>query len=314
MAFDIHSTSTTIRERARAYGFACGISQAGFLEEEAPRLETWLKKGYHGKMSYMENHFDKRLDPRLLLEGCKSIISLSYNYFPEDDSLSKGKFKIARYAYGQDYHEVIKEILRDLVTELQEKIGDFSHRIFVDSAPVLERAWAKRAGLGWVGKNANIITKGVGSYFFLAEIFTDLTLEPDGPTTDHCGRCTRCLDACPTQAIVSPGVVDGSKCISYATIELKDQIPSDFSGKIQDWMFGCDICQEVCPWNRHSRPHFEEKFRPRPALLDFKDWEELSQETFSEIFRKSAVKRTKFSGLMRNIQFISKDRDTDTGQ
>nr|WP_153936152.1 tRNA epoxyqueuosine(34) reductase QueG [Riemerella anatipestifer] len=299
-----------IKNKAKAFGFqSCGISQAAFLEEEAPRLEAWLKKGYHGKMSYMENHFDKRLDPRLLVEGSRSVISLSYNYFPQEELPTIDNFKISKYAYGRDYHEVIKDILRDMVAELQEEIGAFGFRVFVDSAPVLERAWAKKSGIGWVGKNANLISKKSGSFFFLAEIICDLELEPDAPTTDHCGRCTRCIDACPTNAIVNEKIIDGSRCISYATIELKEEIPVAFRSNMQDWMFGCDICQEVCPWNRFSKPHNQPLFNPNPALKNFtkKEWRELTQELFSEIFRKSPVKRTKFAGLQRNISFLDQE-------
>nr|WP_153927851.1 tRNA epoxyqueuosine(34) reductase QueG [Riemerella anatipestifer] len=299
-----------IKNKAKAFGFqSCGISQAAFLEEEAPRLEAWLKKGYHGKMSYMENHFDKRLDPRLLVEGSRSVISLSYNYFPQEELPTIDNFKISKYAYGRDYHEVIKDILRDMVAELQEEIGAFGFRVFVDSAPVLERAWAKKSGIGWVGKNANLISKKSGSFFFLAEIICDLELEPDAPTTDHCGRCTRCIDACPTNAIINEKIIDGSRCISYATIELKEEIPVAFRDNMQDWMFGCDICQEVCPWNRFSKPHNQPLFNPNPALKNFtkREWRELTQELFSEIFRKSPVKRTKFAGLQRNISFLDQE-------
>nr|WP_154212568.1 tRNA epoxyqueuosine(34) reductase QueG [Riemerella anatipestifer] len=299
-----------IKNKAKAFGFqSCGISQAAFLEEESPRLEVWLKKGYHGKMSYMENHFDKRLDPRLLVEGSRSVISLSYNYFPQEELPTIDNFKISKYAYGRDYHEVIKDILRDMVAELQEEIGAFGFRVFVDSAPVLERAWAKKSGIGWVGKNANLISKKSGSFFFLAEIICDLELEPDAPTTDHCGRCTRCIDACPTNAIVNEKIIDGSRCISYATIELKEEIPAAFRSNMQDWMFGCDICQEVCPWNRFSKPHNQPLFNPNPALKNFtkREWRELTQDLFSEIFRKSPVKRTKFAGLQRNISFLDQE-------
>ena len=299
--------SQLIKSKALAFGFqSCGISKAGFLEEEAPRLEEWLKNDFHGKMNYMENHFDKRLDPRLLVEGSKSVISLSYNYFPEE-SQNADNFKIAKYAYGEDYHEVIKEKLRDLVIELQEEIGEFGFRVFVDSAPVLEKAWAKKSGIGWVGKNSNLITKKHGSFYFLAEIICDLDLVEDSPVADYCGSCTRCIDACPTQAIISEKIIDGSRCISYATIELKDQIPDFFRDKMEDWMFGCDICQDVCPWNRFAAPTLEEKFNPKQAINDFskQDWKEITQEIFSSVFKKSAVKRTKFSGLKRNLDFLS---------
>ena len=300
--------SQLIKQKAEKFGFqSCGISKAEFLEEEAPRLETWLNKGYHGEMKYMENHFDKRLNPILLVDGAKSVISLSYNYFPKVKIDEINNFKISKYAYGEDYHEVIKDILKKMVAELQEEIGEFGFRVFVDSAPVLEKAWARKSGLGWVGKNANLITKKHGSFYFLAEIICDLELDYDLAVTDHCGSCRACIDACPTQAIVSDRIVDGSKCISYATIELKNEIPDYFNGKMDDWMFGCDVCQDVCPWNRFSAPTLQEKFAPNFQKLNFRknEWKELTQELFSEIFKKSAVKRTKFSGLMRNINLLN---------
>ena len=300
--------SQLIKQKAEKFGFqSCGISKAEFLEEEAPRLEAWLNKGYHGEMNYMENHFDKRLNPTLLVDGAKSVISLSYNYFPKVKIDEINNFKISKYAYGEDYHEVIKDILKNMVAELQEEIGEFGFRVFVDSAPVLEKAWARKSGLGWVGKNANLITKKHGSFYFLAEIICDLELEYDLAVTDHCGSCRACIDACPTQAIVSDRIVDGSKCISYATIELKNEIPDYFNGKMDDWIFGCDVCQDVCPWNRFSAPTLQEKFAPNFQKLNFRknEWKELSQELFSEIFKKSAVKRTKFSGLMRNVNLLN---------
>ena len=300
--------SQLIKQKAEKFGFqSCGISKAEFLEEEAPRLEAWLNKGYHGEMQYMENHFDKRLNPILLVDGAKSVISLSYNYFPKVKIDEINNFKISKYAYGEDYHEVIKDILKNMVAELQEEIGEFGFRVFVDSAPVLEKAWARKSGLGWVGKNANLITKKHGSFYFLAEIICVLELEYDLAVTDHCGSCRACIDACPTQAIVSDRIVDGSKCISYATIELKNEIPDYFNGKMDDWMFGCDVCQDVCPWNRFSAPTLQEKFAPNFQKLNFRknEWKELTQELFSEIFKKSAVKRTKFSGLMRNINLLN---------
>jgi len=299
--------SNLIKSKALAFGFqSCGISKADFLEEEASRLEQWLKNNFHGEMRYMENHFDKRLDPRLLVEGSKSVISLSYNYFPEELQ-NNSDFKLAKYAYGEDYHDVIKDKLRVLVAELQDEIGEFAFRVFVDSAPVLEKAWAKKSGIGWVGKNSNLITKKSGSFYFLAEIICDLDLIEDFPVTDHCGSCTKCIDACPTQAIVSDKIIDGSKCISYATIELKDQIPDFFKDKMEDWMFGCDICQDVCPWNRFSAPTLEEKFRPNSEIKNFtkQEWKDITQEIFSSVFKKSAVKRTKFNGLKRNLDFLS---------
>ena len=300
--------SQLIKQKAEKFGFqSCGISKAEFLEEEAPRLEAWLNKGYHGEMNYMENHFDKRLNPTLLVDGAKSVISLSYNYFPKVKIDEINNFKISKYAYGEDYHEVIKDILKNMVAELQEEIGEFGFRVFVDSAPVLEKAWARKSGLGWVGKNANLITKKHGSFYFLAEIICDLELEYDLAVTDHCGSCRACIDACPTQAIVSDRIVDGSKCISYATIELKNEIPDYFNGKMDDWIFGCDVCQDVCPWNRFSAPTLQEKFAPNFQKLNFRknEWKELTQELFSEIFKKSAVKRTKFSGLMRNVNLLN---------
>lgn len=284
---------------------SCGISKADFLEEEAPRLERWLNKNMHGQMSYMANHFDKRLDPRLLVDGAKSVISLTLNYFPEKTQWTDAP-KLSKYAYGEDYHFVIKRKLKDLIRFIEENIGEVNARGFVDSAPVLDKAWAARSGLGWIGKNANLITPQVGSFFFVAELITDLELITDGPITDHCGTCTACLDACPTEAIVEPYVVDGSKCISYFTIELKDSIPSDMKGKFDDWMFGCDVCQDVCPWNRFSKPHSTTEFEPNPEILDFTkdDWNNLEEDTFRKVFKRSAVKRTKFSGLKRNIDFL----------
>ena len=297
--------SQKIKAEAKRLGFlSCGISRADFLEEEAPRLEAWLKKGMHGDMAYMENHFDKRLDPRKLVPGAKSVISLLYNYFPSK-SQREDTYKISKYAYGEDYHYVVKDKLRELLQFVQEEIGEVHGRAFVDSAPVLDRAWAARSGLGWIGKNSNLLTRQAGSFYFIAELIVDLDLAYDTPTTDHCGSCTACIDACPTQAIVQPYVVDGSKCISYFTIELKEEIPKDFRGQLDDWIFGCDVCQDVCPWNRFSKPHNETRFSPNSDLLSFDrgDWEELTEEVFQKVFRKSAVKRTKFQGLKRNISF-----------
>ena len=289
---------------------SCGISRAGFLEEEAPRLEKWLNENRHGQMQYMENHFDKRLDPTLLVDGAKSVISLLLNYYPETQQPG-GSYKISKYAYGQDYHFVIKEKLKELLHSLQQNIGDIGGRAFVDSAPVLDKAWAAKSGLGWIGKNSNLISKQVGSFFFIAELIVDVELEYDTVTTDHCGSCTACLDACPTQAIVAPFVVDGSKCISYFTIELKDQLPQEMQGKFGNWVFGCDICQDVCPWNRFSKPHREPAFAPHPHLKEMKtsDWQELTQEVFSQLFRKSAVKRTGYNGLLRNIRFVEQQTE-----
>ncbi|WP_299243987.1 tRNA epoxyqueuosine(34) reductase QueG [uncultured Aquimarina sp.] len=296
-----------IKSEAKRLGFlSCGVSKAEFLEEEAPRLEKWLNQNMQGQMSYMENHFDKRLDPTKLVEDSKSVISLLLNYFPSETQKDPDAPKISKYAYGQDYHYVIKQKLKQLQEFITETIGEVNGRAFVDSAPVLDKAWAAKSGLGWIGKNSNLLTQKVGSYYFIAELIVDLELEYDTPVTDHCGTCTACIDACPTQAIVDPYVVDGSKCISYFTIELKEEIPSDYSGKFDNWMFGCDVCQDVCPWNRFSKSHNEPLFNPKPELLEMtkKDWEEITQEVFSKVFQKSAVKRTKFSGLSRNIKFL----------
>ncbi len=256
-------------------------------------------------MQYMENHFDKRLDPRLLVDGAKSVISLLLNYYPEEQQ-AEGSYKISKYAYGQDYHHVIKAKLRELHQFISEQIGEVNGRAFVDSAPVLDKAWAAKSGLGWMGKHSNLLTQQLGSFYFIAELIVDLELEYDTPVTDHCGSCTACIDACPTQAIVEPYVVDGSKCISYFTIELKNEIPISVQGQFEDWMFGCDVCQDVCPWNRFSKPHNEPLFQPNPELLSMtkSDWDEITEEVFRKVFKKSAVKRTKFSGLKRNIEFL----------
>ena len=295
-----------IKSEAKRLGFmSCGISKAGFLEKEAPRLENWLNENMHGEMRYMENHFDKRLDPTKLVGGSKSVISLLLNYFPLETQ-REDSYKISKYAYGIDYHFVIKDKLKQLLQFMQDEIGEIDGRAFVDSAPVLDKAWAAKSGLGWIGKNSNLLTKQVGSYYFIAELIVDLELEYDSAVTDHCGSCTACIEACPTQAIVEPYKVDGSKCISYFTIELKEELPSSVKGQLEDWMFGCDICQGVCPWNKFSKPHNEPMFNPHPELLemDKKEWEELTKETFDKIFKKSAVKRTKFEGLNRNIKFL----------
>ncbi|WP_416439787.1 tRNA epoxyqueuosine(34) reductase QueG [Leeuwenhoekiella sp. A16] len=299
-----------IKAEAKRLGFmSCGISKAEFLEEEAPRLEAWLNKSMNGEMAYMENHFDKRLDPTKLVTGSKSVISLLLNYYPEE-SQNGDSYKISKYAYGTDYHFVIKDKLKALLHFIEEKIGDVHGRAFVDSAPVLDKAWAAKSGLGWIGKNSNLLTKQVGSFYFIAELIVDLDLDYDHAVTDHCGSCTACIDACPTQAIVDPYVVDGSKCISYFTIELKNEIPNYAQDKMDEWMFGCDVCQDVCPWNRFSKPHNEPLFNPNPDMLSKskKEWEELTQDVFSEIFKKSPVKRTKFSGLKRNIDFLKNSR------
>ena len=295
-----------IKSEAKRLGFlSCGISKAEFLEVEAPRLEKWLNNNMHGQMSYMQNHFDKRLDPTLLVDDSKSVISLLLNYYPEQKQ-SDQSYKLSKYAYGKDYHEVIKSKLKELTHYIQTEIGAVSGRAFVDSAPVLDKAWAAKSGLGWIGKHSNLLTQKVGSFYFIAELIIDLDLEYDTIVSDHCGTCTACIDACPTQAITEPYVVDGSKCISYFTIELKDQLPNTMKGQFDDWMFGCDVCQDVCPWNKFSKPHSEPLFNPHPELLDMtkKDWDEITEDVFKKVFQKSAVKRTKFSGLQRNIDFL----------
>ena len=287
--------------------FYCGFSKADFLEEEAPRLEKWLNLNYQGKMSYMANYFDKRLDPRLLVDDAKTVVSLLLNYYPEEIQNAESP-KISKYAYGEDYHTVIKDKLKELIQYLKENIGEINGRAFVDSAPVMDKVWANKSGLGWIGKNSNLIHPKEGSFFFIAELILDIEIEPDGPMKDYCGTCTRCIDACPTGAIVQPYVVDGSKCISYLTIELKDELlPNEFKGKMDNWMFGCDICQDVCPWNRFSKITQEPRFKPNPLLLELKsnDWKELNEEAFNQLFKHSAVKRTKFTGLQRNIKFLS---------
>lgn len=308
--FTLINSKTTysqfIKSAAKRLGFlSCGISKAGFLEQEAPRLERWLNKNHNGQMTYMENHFDKRLDPILLVDDAKSVVSLLLNYYPSETQ-GDDSFKISKYAYGQDYHFVIKEKLKELLFSIQEEIGDVTGRVFVDSAPVLDKAWAAKSGLGWIGKNSNLITQRVGSFYFIAELILDLDLEYDYATTDHCGSCTACIDACPTQAIVAPYVVDGSKCISYFTIELKENIPQEMKGKFDDWAFGCDTCQDVCPWNRFSKPHAEPLFNPNPDVIAMskKDWIEITEETFRVVFKNSPLKRTKFDGLKRNINFL----------
>ena len=320
------SHSLLIKQESKRLGFDfCGISKAEFLEEEAPRLEQWLKDGKHGRMSYMENHFDKRLDPRLLVPNAKSVISLALNYFPSQQQIchseqreeSNSKHilqsvpndnspKISKYAYGKDYHFVIKEKINLLLDFIRKNIGEVTARGFVDSAPVMDKVWAKRSGLGWMGKNSNLITKNNGSFFFLAELIVDLELEYDGEIPDYCGTCTKCIDACPTNAIPEPYIVDGSKCISYFTIELKENIPDEMKGKFDDWAFGCDICQDVCPWNSFSTPHNEPHFTPKPEILNFtkKDWEEISEETFNKIFADSPLQRPKYKGIKRNLEFL----------
>ena len=295
-----------IKSEAKRLGFlSCGISKAGFLEQEAPRLEDWLNKNRNGQMAYMENHFDKRLDPTLLVNDAKSVVSLLLNYYPEEQQV-ENSYKISKYAYGADYHSVIKEKLKELLFSIQSEIGEVSGRAFVDSAPVLDKAWAAKSGLGWIGKNSNLLTQKTGSFYFIAELIIDLELDCDFAVSDHCGTCTKCIDACPTEAIVSPYIVDGSKCISYFTIELKENIPNEVKGKFDDWAFGCDICQDVCPWNKFSKPHNEPLFNANPELLSMskKDWDEITEDTFSAVFKKSPLKRTKFAGLKRNLDFL----------
>ena len=302
--------SELIKKLAKMSGFSfCGISKAAFLDEEAGRMDKWLKQGYQGEMKYLENHFEKRLDPRLLVPGAKTVVSLMYNYYPSDKQAEE-TFKIAKYAYGSDYHDVVKEKLRALMEDLRREVGAVEGRAFVDSAPVMERAWAAKGGLGWIGKHGLLINKTQGSYFFLAELIIDLDCAPDGPVKDFCGSCNRCVDACPTEAILPGKTLDASKCISYLTIELKNAIPSEFAGKMNDWIFGCDICQDVCPWNRFSQAHTESQFMPEAGLLemDRNQWREISETVFASVFAKSAVKRTGFTGLTRNIMFA--DRQT----
>lgn len=302
------ANSNTIKLAAQTLGFlSCGISKADFLEDEAPRLEQWLNQGHHGSMSYMERNFDKRLDPRILVPGAKSVVSLLLNYHTDQKQKDDQSPKISSYAYGKDYHFVIKEKLKGLLEIINREIGEVNGRVFVDSAPVMDKAWAAKSGLGWVGKNTNLISKKVGSFFFIAELIIDLELDYDLPVADHCGSCTACIDACPTEALIQPYQIDGSKCISYLTIELKDNIPSEFQGKMDNWAFGCDICQTVCPWNRFATPHNEPAFNPHSELLQLtkNEWEEMTSEVFKKVFKDSAVQRTKFEGLKRNVKFLS---------
>ncbi len=300
--------SAIVKTIAKKLGFDyCGISKAVKLEDEARHLESWLEKGMHGKMSYMANHFDKRIDPRELVPGAKSVISLLLNYYTEAEQVDPESPKLSMYAFGEDYHTVIKRKLFLFIDQIRAEIGDVDGRVFVDSAPVMDKAWAKRSGLGWIGKNTNLINKNQGSFFFIAELILDLELYEDGPIKDYCGSCTKCIDACPTEAIIQPYVVDGSKCISYLTIELKEQIPMEWKARMDDWMFGCDVCQQVCPWNRFSKQHHEHDFMPDTNLLGMKkaDWLEMTEDTFKRVFGKSAVQRTGFSGLKRNIAFLN---------
>lgn len=297
-----------IKAEASRLGFMdCGISKAEFLEDEAPRLEEWLRRGFHGEMQWMENHFDKRLDPRKLVPGAKSVISVILNYYPRETQKDPKSPKIAKYAYGEDYHFVMKRKLKDLLRFIRVEIGEVEGRAFVDSAPVMDRAWAERAGLGWTGKHSLLLTQGLGSFYVIGELILDLALAPDHPVAAHCGSCTKCMDACPTDAILKPNLVDGNKCISYLTIELKDEIPNQYKDQMEGWAFGCDICQDVCPWNRFSKPTQVEEFQPHPDMPDMsrKDWEEITEEVFRKIFKKSAVKRAKYEGLKRNIRFLN---------
>ena len=299
--------SQLVKKLAKQIGFSsCGISKARFLQEEEKNFENWLKKGYQGTMSYLEKNFDKRLDPQKLVPGAKSVISLTYNYFPQKKTLNENSFIISKYAYGKDYHFIIKDKLKALFNLLKKEIGNIEGRVFVDSAPIHERAWAKISGLGWIGKNSLLLNKKMGSYFFLAEIICDLDLEYDSRVSDHCGTCTKCIDACPTDAITESQVLDANKCISYLTIENKNEIPKELSKSFNNYIFGCDICQDVCPWNKFAKPHNEKEFLPKEELSKFtkKDWQELTNETFNKIFKNSAVKRTKFEGLKRNIKAL----------
>jgi len=306
VAHNKSETTLLIKTISKELGFYyCGISEAIFLEEEAPRLENYLKNNMHGKMGYLENYFDKRLDPRLLVPGARSVVSLLFNYYPQQ-TLTNSRYKISKYAYGEDYHFIIKDKLNELMLRITEKVGEINGRAFVDSAPVLDKAWAKRSGLGWVGKNALLINPKAGSFFFVAELILYLELDYDTAIKDYCGSCTRCIDACPTGAIEESHIVNGSKCISYFTIELKEAIDEGYKGKFDDWIFGCDICQDVCPWNRFSTPHNEPRLNTNPELFSFtdRDWEEISSDIFNQVFKKSAVKRTKLIGLQRNITFV----------
>lgn len=307
--------SVIVKDKARQFGFDfCGIAAANRLDDDARRLEAWLNKGYHGKMAYMENHFELRIDPRKLVPGARSVITLLKNYYPEKKPVDHAP-RIAKYAWGKDYHEVIRSQLNDFLVELRAVIGEIQGRGFVDSAPVLERTWAQKSGLGWIGKNGNLINKSSGSFFFIATLITDLDLQADDPfAKDFCGSCTRCIDACPTEAILPNKTIDGSRCISYYTIELKDALlPNEMKGKFENWAFGCDTCQDVCPWNRFSTPNHDPAFNPLPAILELstQEWMEMSEETFRSSFRHSALRRTKWSGIQRNLRFIQKDNDAD---
>ena len=308
---DKNNLSKIIKSEALSIGFlSCGISKAEFLSEEAPKLENWLKSGFNGEMSYMERNFDKRLDPRLLVPGCKSVISLLFNYYTEKKAKNDHEPKISSYAYGKDYHFVIKARLRELLSRIKNLVGDINGRVFVDSAPIMDKAWAKKSGLGWIGKNTNLINKKTGSFFFIAELILDLELEYDHPTTDHCGSCTACIDSCPTNALATPYKIDATKCISYATIELKNNIPNSFKDNMKGWIFGCDICQDVCPWNRFSKNHNEPSFEDKKNISNMskKQWEDLTKEVFDKVFKESPIKRTGYSGIKRNLNFAFSDK------
>lgn len=298
-----------IKAEAHRLGFlACGIARAGFLEAEAPSLEQWLRQKQHGEMAYMANHFDLRLDPRKVVEGAKSVISLAFNYYAPAQQVDPTAPKLSTYAYGRDYHKVLKKRLKPLMALITDRFGAVNMRAFVDSGPVLEKAWAQRSGVGWQGKHTNIIRQGAGSFFFLCELILDLELETDPPATDHCGSCRRCIDACPTDAITPYGV-DGSRCISYLTIELKDAIPQEFAGKMAGWTFGCDICQQVCPWNRFSTPHAEPEFKPKPDVMALTkdEWHGMTEIVFDKLFEGSPVKRAKYTGLKRNLDLLRRN-------
>lgn len=305
-----NDNAALIKAEAHRLGFSfCGISKAQFLEEEATHLEHWLNQNMHGEMAYMANHFDKRLDPTLLVPGAKSVVSLLFNYYTSYEAPAHASIRISKYAFGEDYHFVVKEKLNLLMQFISEQIGEVDGRAFVDSAPVLDRAWAKKSGLGWIGKNTNLISKNQGSFFFIAELIIDLDLAVDGPIKDYCGTCTACIDACPTDAIVEPYVVDGSKCISYFTIELKKEMPVEFQSQLNDWVFGCDICQDVCPWNRFSQQHHEPRFNPREELLSLsgKEWLELTEDVFKNLARRSPLKRPGLEGIQRTVKHVLPD-------
>ncbi len=310
----IEKNTKFIKDTAKNLGFDyCGISKAGFLENEAKHLEKWLNNQYQGEMKYMENHFDKRLNPTLLVDDAKSVVSLLFNYFPNQQPINPENlddYKISKYAYGNDYHEVIKKKLKQFLSIIQENIGEVNGRAFVDSAPVMDKAWAKKSGLGWQGKHTNLINRKIGSFFFIAELIIDLPLIADGKVGDFCGTCTKCIDACPTDAIIAPYQLDASKCISYFTIELKKEIPENTKGSFENWIFGCDICQDVCPWNRFSSPHQTPEFLPSPTLMNIsnQDWREITEEVFKVMFKNSPIKRTKLEGIKRNIEYVEKQK------